>query len=197
LSAEYGVKLDLRRCLTTLYASAVGVTDLARLHDLLVLPVPEIDSFDRSWLEPALFQSARPTLLLPAGGKSLQSVDRVVLAWDYSREAARALGDALPILRHARDVQIVTVFGEKHIATRCVAADLDKFLTAHRIRYHLHQLAAGGESVSDLLLRHARDVGANMLVMGCYGHSRAQEFLLGGATRGIIRNPALPVLFSH
>jgi nucleotide-binding universal stress UspA family protein len=197
LSVEYGVKIDLRRAATTLYASAAGVTDLARLHDLLILPVPEIDSFDRAWLEAAIFQAGRPVLLLPSGGKSLQSVDRVVVAWDYSREAARALGDALPILRRARNVHVVTILGEKDLATRCVAADVEAFLASHQVPHSLEQLTAGNEPVSGLLLRHAREINAGMLVMGCYGHGRMQEFLLGGATRGVIRNPALPVLLSH
>jgi len=197
LCVEYGIKLDLRRAITTLYASSADLVDLSRLHDLLILPVPEIDSFDRNYIEPAIFQSGRPTVLMPSDGKQLQSVDRVVLAWDYSREAARALTDALPILRLARDVHVVTVFGEKHIATTSVTSDLDKFLTAHQVHYSLHQLKAGVEPIADLLLRYAGEINAGMLVMGGYGHNRMREFVLGGASRGVIRHPTLPVLFSH
>src|SRR3569833_1183898 len=193
LSSEYNVTLDLRRSLTTLYPVSSTTVDLARLHDLLILPIPEISSFDRSWVEAAIFQSGRPVVLMPSDGKSVQSIDRVVVAWDYSREAARALSDALPILRHAREVQMVTVFGEKHIETTCVTADIDKFLAARQIRNNLCQLDAGGEPIADLIQNHARAIGASMLVMGCYGHSRALEFLLGGASRGIIRHPSLPV----
>jgi nucleotide-binding universal stress UspA family protein len=197
LSEEYGVTLDLRRGATTLYATPAGVIDLARLHDLVVLPVPEINSFDRSWIEPVVFQSGRPVMLMPSKGRQLQSVDRVVIAWDYSREAARALADALPLLRHARDVQVVTILGEKPIKSTSTAADIDKYLGAHKVRYTLHQISAGKEAVANLLQQHAQEVGACVLVMGCYGHSRAQEFLLGGASRGVIRDPGLPVLLSH
>ncbi len=197
LSREYEVPLDLRRTLAVLYGAPNGMIDLARLHDLLVLPVPEINSFDRSWTEPAIFQSGRPLMLMPAEGRHLHAIDRVVLAWDYSREAARALDDALPILHLAREVQVVTVFGEKHIETTCTSADLDGYFSAHKIRYSLHQLTAGEGNIGDLLMKHARDVGASMLVMGGYGHSRAREFLLGGASRGVIRQPTLPVLISH
>ncbi len=197
LSEEYGTALDLRRAVATLYASPASMIDLARLHDLVVLPVPEINSFDRSWIEPIIFQSERPVMLMPSEGRQFQSIDRVVLAWDYSREAARALADALPLLKRAREVQVVTVFGEKHIQTTSVPADIDKYFAAHKIPYSLCQLSAGKGPVADLLLGHAREANASMLVMGCYGHSRAQEFFLGGASRGVIRNPGLPVLLSH
>jgi nucleotide-binding universal stress UspA family protein len=195
--SEYGVKLDLRRALTTLYAPPSGLVDLARLHDLLVLPVPETDSFDRSHVEPAIFQSGRPVILMPSEGKQLQSLDRVLVAWDYSREAARALADALPVLRLAREVDVVIVFGEKQISSSCVAGDLDRYLGAHQVRYRLHQLDAKGKPVSELLLRHAAEVNAGMLVMGAYGHGRMREFILGGTSRGIIHHATLPVLLSH
>ena len=197
LCTEYEINLDLRRALMTLYASPCDLIDLSRLHDLLILPVPEIESFDRSYVEPVIFQSGRPTLLLPSSGKQLQSLDRVVLAWDYSREATRALADSLPILRLATDVHVLTAFGEKHIETSCVAGDLEKYLTKHQIRYSLHQVAAGVEPIADILLHYAKEINAGMLIMGAYGHSRVREFVLGGASRGVLSRPALPILLSH
>lgn len=197
LCAEYKVPLELRRAVMGLYASPAPLVDLARLHDLLVLPVPEINSFDRSFIEPAIFQSGRPVILMPSDGKQLQSLDRVVLAWDYSRESARALADAVPLLRRAREVHVVIVFGEKQIATTCVTGDLERFMAAHQVHYSLHQLDADGKPVSELLLRHAAEINAGLLVMGAYGHSRMREFVLGGASRGVIDHVTLPVLLSH
>lgn len=197
LSREYESPLDSRRKLANLYGDPKSLIDLARLHDLLVLPVPEINSFDRSWIEPAIFQSGRPLLLLPSEGKHLHTIDRVVLAWDYSREAARALGDALSILHHAREVQVVTAFGEKHVETTCTSADLDKYFSAHKIRYSLQQLTIAKGNIGDLLMEHAQEAGASMLVMGCYGHSRAREWVLGGVSRTLLQAMTVPVFLAH
>ena len=97
-ASEYHVGLDIRRSLTVLYGSPDPLIDLARLHDLTILPIPEIDSFDRNYLEPVLFGSGRPTLLLPSGRdhKPLRQMENVVVAWDFGREAARALATHFP-----------------------------------------------------------------------------------------------------
>jgi len=193
------VPLDIRRSLATLYPSPDDLVDLARLHDLLVMPIPEINSFDRSYLEPAIFDTGRPTLLLPSGKdvRPLTSLENVVVAWDYSREAARALSDAMPILARAKRVHVVSISGEKNLRTTSTFCDLEKYLAAHKVNHVVEQrpLAEGG--VAGTLAACARGLQADMLVMGAYGHSRFREFVLGGATRGMLSNPALPVLVSH
>lgn len=199
LSAEFRNPLDLRRNLTTIYASPESLVDLARLHDLLILPVPEIDSFGRNYMEAAIFDTGRPTLLLPSGEgcNPLRTLDLIVVAWDYSREAARALGDALPLLIRAKRVHILSIFGEKGIHTSCGSADLEKYLTAHRVKFVVADRTLTDGSVSELLASYAAETGADMLVMGAYGHSRFREFVLGGATRGMLSDPPLPVFLSH
>ena len=124
--ADLRVPLDIRRCLTMLYGSAQSVVDLARLHDLTVLPLPQSESFDRHYLEKVIFDSGHPTLLLSSekGHRPLESLETVMVAWDYSREAARAISDALPILKKAKSVHVVSVLGEKDIRTSCTPGDL-------------------------------------------------------------------------
>jgi hypothetical protein len=112
LAKDYGVTVDLRRLQTEAYASTAPLVDLARLHDLTILPVPENDWFGSSCVRAALFGSGRPVVLLPAERRRLHELDRIIVGWDHSREAARALADALPLLERARDVRIVTVTGK-------------------------------------------------------------------------------------
>lgn len=197
--AQAKVPLDMRRSLSTLFASREPLVDLARLHDLTILPVPETDAFGRDYMEAALFGTGHPVVLLASGKNSrpLEKLEKVAVAWDYSREAARALFDAMPILARATLVHIVSVVGEKAIRTASVPGDLEKYLTAHKVNYAIEQIALKGGSVADSVMSFARGVNADMLVMGAYGHSRLREFIMGGATQGILSDTRLPVFLSH
>lgn len=191
-----GVSLDLRRAQTPLYAAGAPVMDLARLHDLVAVGVPEAGGFGAPLLQAAIFDSGRPVVLIPAQ-KGLQRLDRIAVAWDYSREAARAMADAMPILARAQHVDVITVFGEKSIATACTRADLDIFLGAHGVRYALHAPTLADAPIGPFLMRQARALHADMLVMGAYGHTRLREFILGGATRAILSEPQMPTFLSR
>ena len=197
--SDLRLPLDIRRILTKLYPLPNALVDLARLHDLLILPAPEIDSFDRSYVKAAVFETGRPALLLPSGkgNKSLNSLDKVVVAWDYSREASRAIADALPILMKARQVHILSVLGESGLRTTSTFSDLEKYLAAHKVNYVMEQRAVKDGGVGDTIVAYAQEVNADLLVMGAYGHSRFREFVLGGATRSILTSPPLPVFLSH
>jgi nucleotide-binding universal stress UspA family protein len=199
IASEFNATLDLRRTLTVLYAPAHQLVDLARLHDLAVLPIPETDNFDRNYLQAVIFDSGRPTLLLPSGKscKRLGALHTVVVAWDFSREAARALADALPILKLAKQVYILTVLGEKHIKTTARIGDLQKYLEAHAVSAVFEEILLKDRKIGDLLASHVSDANADMLVMGAYGHSRFREFALGGATRAMIENTPVPLFLSH
>ena len=197
--SDLGLPLDIRRILTTLYPPPNALVDLARLHDLLILPIPEIDGFDRSYIEAVIFDTGRPTLLLPSGkgSRGLNGLDRVVIAWDYSRESSRALADALPILLKSKQVHILSVLGEKGLHTTSTFSDLEKYLATHKVNYVLEQNALKNDSIGETIITYAREVNADLLVMGAYGHSRFREFVLGGATRSILSHPTLPVFLSH
>ncbi|HKQ10094.1 MAG TPA: universal stress protein [Rhizomicrobium sp.] len=193
------VPLDIRRSLANLIDSPDHLVDLARLHDLTIVPCSETDMLGGTVTEAVIFGTGRPTLLLPSGNgtRSLQWLDNVVVAWDYSREAARAMGDALPILAKAKKVHVLSVLGEKGIHTTCALGDLEKYLATHQVKYVLDEVLLKGITISDCVMSYAREVKADMLVMGAYGHSRLREFVLGGATRGALSNPKLPVFVSH
>jgi nucleotide-binding universal stress UspA family protein len=172
------------------------LVEYARLRDLTIVSVPE--SYDQWYAEAVIFGSGRPTLVLPES-PSLRpfELNTVVVAWDFSRSAARAVADAIPILERAKIVRIVTVTSEKVIDTKHSSEELAKNLSRHGIDVIVHQVDAAGRSIGESLTREIASYNADLLVMGAYGHSRFREFVLGGATQSMLSKPLLPILFSH
>jgi nucleotide-binding universal stress UspA family protein len=124
-------------------------------------------------------------------------LNTVVVAWDFSRSAARAVADAIPLLEKARIVRIVTVTNEKVIDTRHSSEELAKNLSRHGIDVIVDRVDAAGRPIGESLMREIASHKADLLVMGAYGHSRFREFILGGATQSMLSKPPLPILFSH
>ena len=120
-----------------------------------------------------------------------------VVAWDGSRGAARALADALPLLRRARQVRILTIVNEKPGATPDLGVDVVRHLRMHGVESVRDEIDGGGTTISATLDAYLERESASLLVMGAYGHSRVREFLLGGATDYALRAPVCPVLLSH
>ena len=197
--ASFNVNLDMRRGLTTLLGSPDALVDMGRLHDLTIMSLPTLDSFGRDVMQAAIFGTGRPTLLLPSGSRArpLRKLNKVLVAWDYSREAARTMADALPILTRAREVHILSVFGEKGLRTTCAASELEKYLSIHQIKYEIDEVTLKDSTIGECLLSYASEINADLMVMGAYGHSRLREFVLGGATRTILAESRLPILLSH
>lgn len=195
----FQIQAEIRKIPSRLFPSPQSLVDLTRLHDLLILPMPESLDFDRDFIQPAIFDTGRPTLLLPhgKGKRPLRSLNTVAIAWDYSREATRALADAMPILALAKKVLIFSVLGEKGLKTTCSTDDLRSLLDAHKVSYEIQDVAIKDETIGEAITRHALESNADLLVMGAYGHSRFREFVLGGATRSMITDPPLPVFLSH
>ena len=123
--------------------------------------------------------------------------DKIGIAWDFSRPAARALADALPLLQQAKVVRAVTVTHEKNIDTGRSRAELANHLAVHGIDLVLEEEDAAGRSVGRTLAEYAEARKLDLLIMGAFGHSRIRDFILGGATKSILENPPLPVLLSH
>jgi nucleotide-binding universal stress UspA family protein len=196
LCRHKNVALDMRRGLVSFTAPGLGLVELARLHDLVIMPAPGPETLDYTLIHAVIFQSGRPVLFLPPA-RALNRLERVAVAWDFSREAARALKDALPLLRLANEIHVVSVTGEKDIAGAATAHDLEKYLRGHGLEFRFHREEKAFAPVAERLLDHATAIRADLLVMGAYGHSRFSEFVLGGATRGILHAPPLPVLLSH
>lgn len=147
-------------------------------------------------IEAALFDTGRPVLLVPYIQETGLVLDRVMVCWDGSRSAARAVGDALPFLARAKAVEVVVV-GDRLKSDEMPGADIAHHLARHGLAVELKRIIAADAEVASVLLSHAADSTANFMVMGGYGHSRLREFVLGGATRGVLSQMTVPTLMSH
>lgn len=165
---------------------------LARTHDLSIVPVaPNLDY--QLAAEALIFESARPVLLLPSAMKSAR---KIVVAWDGGRPAARAVGDALPLLGDADNVRLVSIAGEQGKTLQPLST-LQSFLGRHGIPAECEEICSKAQDVGCFLMEHAAEGGADLLVMGAYGHSRTRQFILGGVTRSVLHHPKLPIFLSH
>jgi nucleotide-binding universal stress UspA family protein len=175
------------------------VTEYARLRDLTFIPIDGAGSFQQYIAECVIFGSGRPVLVYPAVPKRAaeMKLDVIGIAWDFSRPAARAVADALPLLQRAKTVRAVTVTHEKEIDTRRSDSDLARHLACHGVEVALEKEDAAGRSIGEVLEAYASAHRLDLLIMGAYGHSRIRDFILGGATKSVIANPPLPVLLSH
>jgi nucleotide-binding universal stress UspA family protein len=171
----------------------------ARLRDLTIVPVPEGDQLQHWYAESVIFGSGRPVLILPHASKRSAGFElgRVVVAWDFSQPASRAVADALPILEKAKRVELVTVTNEKVLPSKRSAADLAKNLAYHGVDVSIETVDAAGRGIGDVLESYSAVHKTDLLVMGAYGHSRVREFILGGATRSMLSRPPIPILLSH
>ena len=184
----------VEKCLT--FEVPELLVDYARLRDLTIVPVPE--SYDQWYAETVIFGSGRPTLILPQTPRARPfELGTVVVAWDFSRAAARAVSDALPLLERAKKVRVVTVSNEKVLDTKHSAEELAKNLARHRIDVVLDKVDADGRRIGEVLEAYTNSHQADVLVMGAYGHARWREFILGGATKSLLSKPPLPILLSH
>jgi nucleotide-binding universal stress UspA family protein len=183
----------LERCVT--YRVSDTFVEYARLRDLAIVSVPQ--SCDQQYAEAVIFGSGKPVLVLPERPRTTSfELNTVVVAWDFSRAAARAIADAMPVLERARRVRVVTVVNEKVLPGHS-AEEVAKNLSRHGIDVTLDEVDAAARPIGEVLESHAASCSADVLVMGAYGHSRLREFILGGATRSLLARPPLPILFSH
>lgn len=143
--------------------------------------------------------SGRPVLIIPNEGTQREFGKKILVAWNSRREAARAVFDAMPLLQRANEVKCIWINPQSEDATpRDVpAADICVALARHGVKCEAAEAVRPRTNVGRTLLAHARDCGADLLVMGCYGHSRLREFVLGGASEHILNHMTIPVLMSH
>ena len=187
----------LEHCLTT--EAPDILIEYARLRDFTIVPVPDVELSDQWYAESIVFDSGRPTFVIPHARKRAGAFtpDTVVVAWDFSQPAARAVADALPILKTAKRVYVVTVTNEKTIETKRSGAGLARHLACHGVDVMVDTVDAAGRGIGDVLEAYLASRKASLLVMGAYGHSRLREFILGGATKSMLSRPPLPIFFSH
>ena len=170
----------------------------ARYADLVVAAQSQPDSSDRRFIdlaEDVLIASGRPVLVIPAIGAKAPIANKVAVAWNGSREAARALADAMPLLDKAKSVEIF-IAGDPELGD-LPGADIAAHLARHGIKVDVYRSPGSEVSVGDALLNRVAETGADLIVMGGYGRSRFREFILGGVTRHILQHMTVPVLMSH
>jgi nucleotide-binding universal stress UspA family protein len=155
---------------------------------------PEGFDVPAGFVESVLIDSGRPALILPYAGSASVTPSTVLIAWKSTRECARALTAALPFLQGATRVHLVDADGDETQPTR---GDVREYLRLHGIAKVKEHAKLSERRAGEDLLSCAADCGAEMMVMGCYGHSRARELVLGGATRTVLESMTLPVLMAH
>lgn len=199
VAAEEGVETQLLRQISELYGEQEAITVLARSRDLSLISVGPVVEADQPVAEAVLFGAGRPVIIYPEAVEiaPAERFSRVVVGWDGGRAAARALADGLPILREAGEVSVLTVTGEKALAKGAGASEVVRHLSAHGVRAEVVERPLGSSRAGDIVDGYAREVGADLLIIGAFGHSRAREFILGGVTQQLLRAPAYPVLLSH
>ena len=172
---------------------------IARRFDLAIVGQAEPDkgAVEELIAESTLFESGRPVILVPYIQRAPLKLDRVMACWDGSRQAARAIADAMPLLERAGLVKVVIVANERGKQDEIPGADMGQHLARHGLKVDIKRISEGSIDVADALLSHAADFSADFIVMGGYGHSRLREFVLGGVTHSILRSMTAPVLMSH
>jgi nucleotide-binding universal stress UspA family protein len=172
----------------------------ARYADLVIINQTDPESDDASHFADAVLMSlGRPALLVPYVGEFKNVGKNVLVAWNASREAARAVTDALPLLRRADRVAVMAVDARASSVGHgeSPGADIAVFLARHGVKAEVAPTVSAGVDAGNVILSRAFDQGADLIVMGAYGHSRVREIVLGGATRTVLRSMTVPVLMSH
>jgi nucleotide-binding universal stress UspA family protein len=176
-------------------------TENARFADLVICsqPDPDRDDYATIVVEQLILESGRPVLIVPTSANIKSIGDTPVLAWNGSKESCRAAFDALPLLKGAKLVTLLEVAkrGGDGREEEMAAGDMCATLDRHGVKCEVNRTVAADIGVGDELLSRLADKGADLLVMGGYGHSRMREFVLGGATRHILHHMTVPVLMSH
>lgn len=169
----------------------------AQLQDVVVVDAGGSSLRDeREIVEALLFRSGRPVIRVPASCTG-SLPKKVLIAWDGSVPAVRAVREALPMLHGAAEVQVVTVRGEKDVSNIQPADKLVRYLSAQGIAASETVLTAARRNVADALRNHALDQGVDLLVMGAYAHSRMQQAVLGGVTSELLNDSPVPLLLAH
>lgn len=180
------------------YGIAGCVVDQARLHDVLVIGCDSSGMLsDRLLAENFLFEIGRPMLVAPADFKGEFTCRRIVVAWDNSRVAARALGDALMLNPAIEEVILLTIGDEKNIRSSLTQETTEQILKRRGVAVQSCSKSLDGRSIGEAIQESALELNADLLVMGGYGHSRLRDFILGGATLSVLAHPRMPLLISH
>ena len=197
-------KYDIRGEWRVVEMTAADAVSLhARYADIVVVGQTDSDAPTRQEgpriPEAAIMSCGRPVLVVPYIGAPKTFGRNILVGWKSGREAARAVNDAIPLLRNARSVTVLAVDPEYGFSGDgdVPAADIALHLARHDIKATASHTPSGGVDEGDVLLNTASDQGTDLIVVGGYGRSRANEFVFGGVTRTLLKEMTVPVLFSH
>lgn len=198
-ASRFSVRNEQRIDRLTPADNSANFVRLARLADLSVLPVKSHDSRSERIAERLIFESGRPILLCPQQGGSELSVtfDRVMVAWDHTAPAARAVADALPLLEDAADIRVVTATDDRTKAELESGHALVRYLAEHGVNAIFETIKIDGSSVGKVFEAYVKKNAIDLLVMGAYRHSRLNETVWGGATKTVLGQPPCWVMMSR
>ena len=198
-STRAGVKAESLTVSASLVSAGDQFGQIARRFDLAVVGQvePETRMVEENIIEAALFDSGGPVIIVPYIQQAPLRLDHIMVCWDGSRVAARAIRDAIPFLRRAERIEVVIVTNERSKQDQIERADIGAHLAHHGLNVAIKRMPLGDLDVAAALLSHAADEEVDFIVMGGYGHSRLREFVLGGVTRSVLRTMTAPVLMSH
>lgn len=194
-----GISAEHRQLAATLGGAADLFGRIARRFDLAVVGQAEPNKLAAQDLiiEGALFESGRPVIVVPYIQRDALKLDRVLICWDGSRNAGRAIADAMPFLERSKAIDVVIVASGRERTGEIPGIDIGQHLARHGLKVDVKRIVAADTDVPNTILSYAADSSADFIVMGGYGHSRLREFVLGGATRGILDSMTVPTLMSH
>ncbi|WP_210496169.1 universal stress protein [Microvirga antarctica] len=173
-----------------------------RWADLFVLSRPTGDADVARWkalFEAVLFESGRAVVVVPPGYRAPDAIRRVLVCWRDTRESARAVAAATPILAQATRTTVL-IIDPRPLLTGEIgepAADIAAHLDRHGAKVDVNVVTSGDRDVSEVILEQAKRLSADLIVMGAYGHSRSREWLMGGATRDLLETSPIPLLMAH
>ena len=198
-ASRVGIRAQSRSGRVPVDQIASTLAEHARFSDLAMIPVKPHDSQTENLVETFLFQSGRPLLLCPEqyAATLRPEFENVMVAWDHSARAARAVGDALPILQAAAVVHVITVADDQDEAIVQSGDRLVHHLREHGIYASFETVKASGSSIGKVLGSWAQSQAVDAIVMGAYHHSRLNETVWGGVTKTVIGQPPCWVMMSH
>lgn len=198
LVRQQAAERDVNLTTSTVEQPLLGETfaRYARYFDISLLGWEAGNSISRAIAQEIMFGSGRPVVLLPATAE-IELIRHVAVAWDGSRVAARAVADAMPFLQRASRTSVLTVVDEKPLKVEGVAHRLASSLSKRGIAADAVSITVAGRPIGIGLQEQSIEEGADLLVMGAFGHSVIRDFILGGATEDVLDDLRLPVLLSH
>lgn len=191
-----GVSVDCKILQDGYSAARAAAVETTRASDLVILPQARgALSSETGLIESVLFGCGRPAIVVPADWSRGAKFERVIVAWDGGARAARAAGDALPLLARAEEVEVVCVTSEN--GGRLDGSDLAEHLSRHCRKLKLLELPTAFGDPGRTLCEHVSASRPDLLVMGAFGHSRIVQFVLGGVTSAMLEQATLPVFYSY